>query len=84
MVRLYGRVLLWIHAFLSVFCRLKWKLGDGTRLTSRLLSRLKRSTLRPLLDGMYGRYSDDGGCFASGVIDNMNAIQAQSTETAPV
>jgi len=54
MVRLYGRVLLWIHAFLSVFCRLKWKLGDGTRLTSRLLSRLKRSTLRPLLDGMYG------------------------------
>ena len=47
-------VLLRIHAFLSIFCRLKWKLGDGIRLTGWLLSRLKRSTLRPWLDGIYG------------------------------
>ena len=47
-------VLLRIHAFLSIFCRLKWKLGDEIRLTGWLLSRLKRGTLRPWLDGMYG------------------------------
>ena len=47
-------VLLRIHAFLSIFCRLKWKLGDGIWLTGWLLSRLKRSTLRPWLDGIYG------------------------------